>query len=180
MPLTFDRRLPEGEPLFAGDMRVVEAWNRRGLRDRRGVRAMSLGFAALWVAGAAGGIVPAWVALAALGAVAVLAPLAVLETGGRAAQKGFDIYERGVHGTQRRRLLRFRRFAPFPEIVSGDAREVAAGKHAVVLTLMDGSSLASVPGEVTDAALQYLKARTGDQIRTAALRPPREKAEQTL
>lgn len=157
---------------------MVEAWNRRAKTQLQTLRLASFAFAGISVAGALAEILPAWVAVAALGAVAVLYPLAVVAAGGRSAQQPFDIFERGVHGTERRHLLRFRRFAPFPEIVRGEAREAAAGKFHVVLTLIDGTTLESVPGEVSPEAIHYLVERTGEQVSLRLLPAAGEKPEQ--
>jgi hypothetical protein len=166
LPLTFDRAVPEGEPLFPGDPKVVEAWHRKARRDLRTARAFSMAFAAIWVFGAIGEVVPLWAAVAALAAVGALLPVAALSANGRGAQRPFDIFEKGVHGTQRKGPFRMRRFAPFPEVVGGTEREVAPGRHAVTLTLMDASKLESIPGEVSRGAVEYLRERTGDQLRT--------------
>jgi hypothetical protein len=157
---------------------VVEAWNRKARTDLRTLRLVVFAFAGISLAGAVAQILPAWVAMASLGAAALLYPLAMVAAGGRAGQKPFDIFEQGVHGTERRNLLRFRRFAPFPEIVRGEAREAAAEKFYVALTLMDGTTLESVPGEVSPEGVHYLVERTGEQVSVRLLPASGDKSEQ--
>jgi hypothetical protein len=166
-PVRFDRRAPDGPPLFQGDPRVVDAWNLRARRELRTLRLVVVGAVAAAVGLAAADAVPAVFALATLGALAVVYPLALVSAGGRAAQRAFEIHELGVHATERRRLLRFRRFAPFPEIVRGEARERAPGKFEAALLLFDGTQIASIPGELSREAVEYLNARTGEQVRIA-------------
>lgn len=164
-PIRFDRRVPEGPPLHQGDAGVVDAWNRRARRELRSLRVVVIGAAAAAVGLAVGEVAPPVVALATLGALAVVYPLALVSAGGRAAQKAFEIHETGIQATERRHLLRFRRFAPFPEVVRGEARERAPGKFEVALLLFDGTQVASVPGELSREAVDYLNARTGEQVR---------------
>jgi hypothetical protein len=178
LPLTFDRRVPAAPPLHPGNPRVVEAWNRKAKSDLRTLRLVVFTLAAMAVAGAVAEVLPAVLAVLALGAVAVAYPLALVSAGGRAAQKPFDIFEEGAHGTERRNLLRFRRFAPFPEIVRGEAREAAAGKFHVVLTLIDGTTIESVPGEVSPEGVRFLVERTGEQVTVRPLPARGEKSEQ--
>jgi hypothetical protein len=164
-PIRFDRRLPEGPPLFQGDPRVVEAWNRRARREGRMLRGAVVGAVGAAAVLAVAEAIPAVVALALLAALAVVYPMALVSVGGRAAQRAFEIHESGVLATERRRLIRFRRFAPFPEIVQGQARERAPGKFEASLVLFDGTVLASVPGELSRQAVVYLNERTGEQVR---------------
>ena len=178
VPLKFDRRVPAGPPLHPGNPRVVEAWNRKAKSDLRTLRLLVFAIAALAVVGAVAEVFPAVVAVLGLGGAAVVYPLALVWAGGRAGQKPFDIYEEGVHGTERRNLLRFRRFAPFPEIVRGEAREAAAEKFHVALTLIDGTPIESVPGEVSPEGVRYLVERTGEQVTVRPLPARGEKPEQ--
>jgi hypothetical protein len=170
LPLAFDRRVPEGPPLHPGSPQVVEAWNARARREVKTARALTMAAVALALVSAAAGALPSAAALAVAAAGAVLLPLAVVAGGSRAGQKPFDVFERGVHATERRRLLRFRRFAPFDEIVSGRAREAAPGRFAVTLTLIDGTTLDSVPGEVSAEAVDYLAERLGRPFERASAR----------
>jgi hypothetical protein len=51
--------------------------------------------------------------------------------------------------------------------VRGEARERAPGKFEAALLLFDGTQIASIPGELSREAVEYLNARTGEQVRIA-------------
>lgn len=157
--------LPDGPPVYTGDPGVVEAWRARARREERLARAGTLGIAVVGAIAAAGGVAPPIIAFAALAGAALLYPLLVVVTGSRAAQRGFEVHATGVWGTERRRLLRFRRFAPWTDLTMGEAREVAPGRFHLQVGLLGGSVLSSIPGELSREAVDYINERAAEQIR---------------
>ena len=139
------------------------------------MRVFAVSMVAIWVGLAVVEAVPAVAALAALAVCAVVYPLALVVGSGRAAQRAVEVFEAGVAATERRRLLRFRRYAPFLEVVSGSAWELAPGKFAAQLQLMDGTWLESIPGELSASAVEYLNLRTGEQVKVTRLQAGPEK-----
>jgi hypothetical protein len=159
---------PSGPPLFQGDGEVVGAWHARARRDRLTFRLSLVTFVFLGVASAAAEIIPYSAALLILAAAAALYPIALVETGGRMAQRPTEVYEEGVVMTERRPFLRFRRFATWPDIALGNAREVRPGRFHLALTLIDGTTLASIPGELSPQALAFAQEKTGEQVHIAS------------
>ncbi len=158
---------PAGPPLFSGEAKVVDAWNQRARGQARAARggALGLGVAAAGVALA--GLAPAVAVLATLGAVAVAYPVLALDAASRAAQKPLEVFEEGLRATERRRFLRFRRFVVWAQVAHGEARERGPGRFQLTLTMVDGTTLESVPGELGREAVEYIHSRTGEQIRGA-------------
>lgn len=163
-----EARPPEGAtPLYIGDRSVVAAWQARARREQRVGRASMLSVAALGAIATVGDVLPAAAGLALIGAGALLYPLLVVRSGSRAAQRPFEVHEAGIWGTERRRLLRFRRFVGWTDIGIGRALEVAPGRFHLEVQLLDGSVLSSVPGELSAEAVEFVNERTGHQVRRA-------------
>ena len=162
---------PSGPPLYAGDPKVLEDWHHRARRDRAMFRVLTFG--AVIIGGALMGSDLSWggwgLLLIAVGL--VLYPLSIVDTQSRTAQKPFEIFEEGVWATERRPFLRFRRFARWPDIVNGEARQLRPGKVHLTLSLLDGSVVSSIPGELSPEAVEYVHARTGEQVRWIGERP---------
>lgn len=155
----------EGSPLFIGDRAVVDAWQVRARREARVARSSTLAVAALAVIATVGDVLPALLGLGLVGTAAALYPLLLVSAGSRAAQRPFEVHETGVWATERRRLLRFRRFVGWTDIGVGRAMELAPGRFHLELLLLDGSVLSSVPGELSAEAVEYIDEHAGHQVR---------------
>jgi hypothetical protein len=130
--------------------------------------ALSLG--ALGALAAVADLLPVSAGLACTAAAAVVYPLIAVVGGSRAAQTAFEVHEAGVWGTERRRLLRFRRFAYWTDLTVGRAREVAPGKYHLEVALLGGTVLSSIPGELNREAVEYVNEHAGFQLQVDAAR----------
>jgi len=172
---------PKGPPMYSGDAKVVEAWNLRARRQVRAARGGALGLSVALGGAALAGLAPPLLVLVAFGTIALVYPIVALEAASRAAQKLLEVFEEGVRATEKRRLLRFRRFIVWAQVAHGEAHERAAGRFQLTLKLLDGSVLDSVPGEVGREAVEYVHSRTGEQLRGPWVsEPPSGKAGENL
>ena len=155
---------PKGPLLYSGDSKIVEAWNLRARGQARAARGAALGLSVAVGGAALGGLAPPVLALATLGGVALGYPILALEAASRAAQKPFEVFEEGLRATERHRLLRFRRFVVWAQVAHGQACERAPGRFQLRLTMLDGTVLESVPGELGRETIEYVHSRTGEQV----------------
>jgi hypothetical protein len=165
LPAQAAARPPDGEPLYAGDRTVVLAWQARARRERRMGRVAAVSAAVLAAVATSAEVVPSVAALAAIAGAAALYPLHSVATGSRAAQRAFEVHESGVWGTQRRQLLRFRRFVRWQDFAHATARQVAPGRFHLEVHLLSGAVLSSIPGELSREAVDFVHERCGHQVR---------------
>ncbi len=129
-------------------------------------RVGTLGAVGLGLVAVVGEVASPIVGFTVLAGGAVLYPLLVVAVGSRVGQRAFEVHEAGVWGTERRRLLRFRRFAHWTDLTFGEAREVRAGRFHLEVKLLSGAVLSSIPGELSREAVDYINEHAAQQIRS--------------